>query len=120
MARRIGSELQVLTPSPVVQLQFTARKSAHSSWSMFSLNVRGPGAELRRDQGTANPSGGAVRTSPGDRGQGPGLNTATPAAQYMAVPNEPAKLWAPAAPRTLYPVTTEAMVPVVVCCAWTV
>ncbi len=30
----------------------------------------------------------------------PALNKATPEAQYMAVPNDPAKLWGPGAPKS--------------------
>ena len=40
---------------------------------------------------------------------------AMPDAQYMAVPNDPVMLWAPAVARTLSAVTTVVMVPVVVC-----
>ena len=74
--------------SPCVQAPFTERKPAHPPWRGFTLGRNPPPDGIR--------SSGSGRAT----GQGPGLKTAIPAAQYIAVPNDPAKLWAPGEPST--------------------
>ena len=43
---------------------------------------------------------GSRDSRPKGRDQGPGLKSAMPEAQYIAVPNDPAKLWVPGPPST--------------------